>query len=92
MRAGWLAPSFARGHDEWVFKRLIWWSTGAVAGALGTEWAKRKFKRTVKRHASKVAPGAVASTVRTAVKNAVTDGRGAARDREQQLNDRFGRK
>lgn len=72
-----------------MFKRLIWWSTGAVMGAGGSWWAKRKVKQAVRVAFDDakfaVHPSTMARHVRTRFSRAVEAGRWAARDREDAL-------
>lgn len=85
------------GNDGAVFKRVIWWSAGAVMGAGGSSWLQRKFRRTVQAKVAKLAPSAVAgrvsdrvrgigTDVRGTVRSAVDEGRTAMRDRERELH------
>jgi hypothetical protein len=72
-----------------MFKRIIWWSTGAVMGAGGSWWAKRKVKRVVaeKLDDVKIAihPATIATNTRDRVERAVQAGKWAAEDRELEL-------
>lgn len=64
---------------------------GAVAGAGSTVWAERKVKQRLETlqpdHAVKVAADKARQTGRT-MAEAVVEGRGAMREREQELKDR----
>lgn len=72
-----------------MFKRLIWWSTGALMGAGGSWWAKRKVKRAVQVALDDariaIQPGVVADAAKRRVSRAVQAGRWAAEDRERAL-------
>jgi hypothetical protein len=76
-----------------MFKRIIWWSTGAVMGAGGSRWAKRKVKRVVagKLDDVKLAvhPATIAANTRHRVDRAVQAGKWAAEDRELALKHRL---
>jgi hypothetical protein len=76
-----------------VFKRLMWWATGAAMGAGGSLWARRKVKRVVQAQVERVAdtlkPANVASAAKGRVLHAVDQGRHAATAREVQLRDRL---
>lgn len=79
-----------------MFKRVIWFSTGAAAGASGMVWAQRKVRAQLDRatpaHLVEVArDGAVGATnaVRDFVGDVIGEGRSAARDREATLRDRY---
>lgn len=74
-----------------MFKRVIWMGTGAVAGAGGAFWAKRKVERTVARYL----PDEVARRVGTSsrhlgrtVRAAAAEGRDAMRSTEAELRAR----
>ena len=68
-----------------MFKRVIWFSVGAAAGAAGTVWTER----TVKRQLERAKPSHVVHTARRAVRAAVDEGKVAAREREIELRDRY---
>lgn len=81
-----------------MFKRVIWWSAGALMGAGGSSWLQRKFRRTVQAKVARLAPTAVAgrvsdrlrgigTDVRGNVRSAVDEGRTAMRDRERELHE-----
>jgi hypothetical protein len=83
-------------QDGNVFTRLIWWTTGAVMGAGGSQWVQRKVKKTVQAKVAPLLPGAFVDTVTTkarsistntaqTVRTAVTDGRFASKTREAEL-------
>lgn len=71
-----------------MMKRVVWMATGAVAGAVGSQWAQRKVKRKV----AAFTPPAIATTVVGTVKgvtsdlrSVVSEGRDAMRQREAEL-------
>lgn len=68
-----------------MFKRVIWFSMGAAAGAAGTVWTER----TVRRQLDRARPANIADSARRAVKAAVEEGRSAAREREIELRERY---
>ncbi len=79
-----------------MFKRLIWWATGAVAGTVGSRWLERKAKRVVTEKVAAIAPSALVKRVkgiasarndatRARISAAITEGRTAASDRETEL-------
>jgi hypothetical protein len=68
-----------------MFKRAIWFSVGAAAGAAGTIWTER----TVRRQLDRARPANIAESARRAVRAAVEDGRAAAREREVELRERY---
>lgn len=79
-----------------MFKRVIWWTTGAVAGTIGSRWLERKAKRLVNEKAAAIAPSALVNRVkgiasarneatRARIRAAMTAGRTAASDRETEL-------
>jgi hypothetical protein len=68
-----------------MFKRAIWFSVGAAAGAAGTVWTER----TVRRQLDRAKPSHVVETARRAVRAALDEGRDAARQREVELRDRY---
>ena len=74
-------------------KRLTWWALGVVAGAGGSTWARRRVRRRVASspavraiEAVRERPGEAVSQVRAAVE----EGRRAARQREEELRQRWG--
>ncbi len=86
-----------------MFKRVIWWATGAVAGTVGSRWLERKAKKVVAEKVGAVAPGAVARRVRGAaharnaatrekIRSAIAEGRSAANTREAELREGLRRK
>ena len=79
-----------------MFKRVIWWTTGAVAGTVGSRWLERKAKRAVTAKVAALAPSAVVQRVRgvassrndatrARIRSAISEGRTAASDREAEL-------
>jgi hypothetical protein len=68
-----------------MLKRLTWFVGGAVAGAAGAGVAKRK----VKAKAAELAPANIVRNARDRVRDAVSDGRRAARTREAELRARL---
>lgn len=86
-----------------MFKRVIWWATGAVAGTIGSRWLERKAKRVVAEKVAAAAPGEIARRLRTGVRarnaatrskirSAVDEGRSAANTRETELRRNLRRK
>jgi hypothetical protein len=84
-----------------MFKRVMWWATGAVMGAAGSTLAQRKVKRQLKATAERYTPPALADRARQRVSNAATglvgdvrdafdEGRAAASDRHVELRERLG--
>lgn len=75
-----------------VFKRLIWWASGAVMGAGGSIWAQRKVKRVVKTKVAAVQdtlhPKHLAGAAKGRVVHAIDQGRNAKTRRELELRDR----
>ena len=75
-----------------MFKRVIWFGSGMAAGAGGTVWAARKVRDQIDRakpsHLAVVATDA-ARAAGTVVRDALSEGRVAARAREVELRDRF---
>lgn len=71
-----------------MFKRVIWFGIGAAAGTVGTVWTERKVREQIDR----ARPAAVAQAVSQAVRAAIDDGRLAARQREEELRTRYGRR
>ena len=78
------------GQDGSV-RRLFWLGVGTVAGAVGTVWTERKVKERLDAlapdHAVKVATEKAKDAGRTVVE-AVTEGRTAMVEREQELRAR----
>src|SRR3954454_10303699 len=85
-----------REHGR-VFKRVIWWASGAVMGAGGSAWLQRKFRRTVQAKVAHYAPAKVAGRVgdrgTTGVRgvgdtfrDVLDEGRTVMREREAQLH------
>lgn len=76
-----------------MFKRIIWWSTGAVMGASGSWWAKRKVKRAVHNALedakTAVRPAMIVNGAKDRAARAIAAGRWAAHDREIALKRRF---
>lgn len=62
-------------------KRLVWFVSGAVAGIAGIGFAKKKAKEA----AEELAPAAVARKTVHRVRDAIVEGRAAARVREAEL-------
>ena len=86
-----------------MFKRVIWWATGAVAGTVGSRWLERKARRVVAEKVAAAAPGEIARRVRGAaqsattatrekIRSAVAEGRSAAITRETELREGLRRK
>ncbi len=84
-------------EDVRVFKRVIWWASGAVMGAGGSAWVQRKVKRTVQSKRAKYAPSAVAVRVGDrltgsvrgvgeTVRDVIDEGRTGMRQREAELH------
>lgn len=73
-------------------RRLFWLGVGAIAGATGTVWAERKVKARLDAlqpdHLVVIA-GNRARSVGRSVVDAVAEGRGAMRAREDELKGRF---
>jgi hypothetical protein len=83
-----------------MFKRVIWWATGATMGAVGSQWAQRKVKRKVAQTVQRYTPPAVADrvvagtkartlTVVDGVRGAIDTGKHEAQAREDELRDRY---
>ena len=69
-------------------RRLFWLGVGAIAGASGTVWAERKVRTRLDQLAPDhlvVSAGNKARDVGRSVVDAVAEGRGAMRDREDEL-------
>ena len=75
-----------------MFKRVIWFGGGMAAGAGATIWAAHKVREQIDRakpsHLAVVAADA-ARAAGTVVRDALSEGRVAARAREVELRDRF---
>jgi hypothetical protein len=79
-----------------VFKRVIWWGTGAAMGAVGSAYAQHKVKKTVRAKVARYTPPAVADRVLDRAKmlgsdlrSVVDEGKAAQADRESELRSRF---
>ncbi len=76
-----------------VFKRLIWWASGAVMGAGGSIWAQRKVKKVVRAQVERVQetlhPANIAAATKGRVLSAVREGKSAAVVREHELRERL---
>lgn len=71
-----------------MFKRAIWFSTGAAAGLGSSYWVQRRVRRAAARLTPQAVGRDVGGAVRHAgqnVKAAVAEGRQAARAREAEL-------
>lgn len=69
-------------------RRLFWLGVGAVAGASGTVWAERKVRSRLDQLAPDhlvLSAGNKARDVGRSVVDAVAEGRGAMREREDEL-------
>jgi hypothetical protein len=69
-------------------RRLFWLGVGAIAGASGTVWAERKVRSRLEMLGPDhmvVTAGNKARDVGRTVVDAVSEGRGAMRDREAEL-------
>ena len=86
-----------------MFKRVIWWATGAVAGTIGSRWLERKARRVFAEKVAAAAPGEIARRVRAAaqsattatrekIRSAVAEGRSAATTRDTELREGLRRK
>lgn len=84
-----------------IGKRIFWLGAGSVAGAVGSQWARRKARRAVETYApaqmgQRIASGAearlraVGSEAEQRVRAAVTEARAATADTEARLRNRFG--
>ncbi|MFM8311043.1 MAG: hypothetical protein ACKOAZ_04005 [Ilumatobacteraceae bacterium] len=69
-----------------MIRRLVWFVSGAVAGVLGAGYAKRKARAA----AEELAPAAVARRAAGRLRDAVDEGRRAARTREAELKAQLG--
>jgi len=75
-----------------VLKRLTWWALGVVAGAGGSSWLRRRVRRRMAASSAARAVAAVRERPAEAVSQvraAVEEGRRAARQREDELRDRW---
>ena len=70
-----------------MMKRLVWFVSGAVAGIAGAGFAKRKAREAVE----ELAPTAVARRTVRRVRDAISEGRTAARVREAELRAQLAR-
>jgi hypothetical protein len=73
-----------------VFRRVLWFSTGATAGFGGAMWIRHRVLRTVRRYAPEQVRDDVASSVRRLgadLRDAVSEGRQAMVERETRLRD-----
>lgn len=73
-------------------RRLFWLGVGAVAGASGTVWAERKVRSRLDQLAPDhlvVSAGNKARDVGRSVVDAVVEGRGAMREREDELRSAY---
>jgi hypothetical protein len=74
-----------------VFKRVVWFGVGAAAGSAGTIWTQRKVREQMEKatpaHLASVASDAT-RRVGAAVREAVSEGRLAATEREAELRGR----
>lgn len=71
-----------------MFKRIIWMGTGMAVGAGGAFWAKRRVEATVERYLPEQVADRAATQARNlgrTVRAAASEGRGAMRQREQEL-------
>jgi hypothetical protein len=71
-----------------LIRRLVWFTSGATAGFGGAMWVRRRIRRAVRRYAPEnVRADATASVRRmgAGVRDAVTEGRSAMREREAEL-------
>jgi len=75
-----------------MMRRVVWFGGGMAAGAGGAVWAQRKVRAQIERarpsHLAVVASDA-ARAAGGVVREAVQEGRSAARDREAQLRNRY---
>jgi len=78
-----------------VFKRVVWFGVGAAAGSAGTIWTQRKVReqmeKTTPAHLASVASDAT-RRIGTAVREAMSEGRLAATEREAELRGRVTRR
>jgi hypothetical protein len=71
-----------------VFRRVLWFTTGATAGFGGAMWVRRRVLRTVERYTPAHVQDEVATSVRrlgTDVRAAVREGRTTMAEREAEL-------
>ena len=84
-------------EDGPVFKRVIWWASGAVMGAGGSAWVQWKVKRTVRATRANYAPSKLAGRigdrltgsvrgVGETVRDVIDEGRTGMREREAELH------
>jgi hypothetical protein len=72
-----------------MFKRTVWFTTGATAGFGGAMWFRRKVLRAVRRYTPEHVQSEVSTSVRrlgTDLRDAVSDARDTMRDREAELH------
>jgi hypothetical protein len=75
-----------------VFKRIVWFGVGAAAGSAGTVWTQRKVRAQMERATPARIAGAASDAGRrvgAVVRDAVSEGRAAANDRERELRQRM---
>jgi hypothetical protein len=73
-----------------IVRRLVWFTSGATAGFGGAMWIRRRVLRAVHRYAPERLRADTTASVRrwgTDVRQAVTDGRRAMREREAELRE-----
>jgi hypothetical protein len=71
-----------------MFKRTVWFTTGATAGFGGAMWIRRKLLRAVRRYTPERVQSDVSTSVRrlgTDLRTAVSEGRDTMHDREAEL-------
>ncbi len=71
-----------------LFRRLVWFTSGATAGLGGAMWVRRRVRRTVRRYAPEQLRADATASVRqlgSGVRDAVAEGRRAMREREAEL-------
>jgi hypothetical protein len=71
-----------------MFKRTVWFTTGATAGFGGAMWIRRKVLRAVRRYTPEHVQSEVSTSVRrvgTDLRDAVSEARVTMRDREAEL-------
>lgn len=75
-----------------MMRRVVWFGGGMAAGAGGVVWAQRKVRAQIERARPSHLAVAASDAARAAggvVRDAVLEGRSAAREREAQLRTRF---
>ena len=73
-----------------MFRRVIWFSTGATAGFGGAMWIRHRVLRTVRRYTPEQVRDDMTTSVRrlgTDLRDAVSEGRRAMVHRETQLRE-----